>query len=111
VGEETEEKRLMAENKPFEIPIRFVGPAGEELLLGEYVAVRKDLCEHLETILRKAAQLANLIEKINNPDKRKGENVVRLSEQIYSIGRELGDDLAGVDELLRPPAKIEAAKD
>jgi hypothetical protein len=38
-------------------------------------------------------------------------DAIRLAEQMYDIGRVLAADLASVDELWRPPAKIQAVKD
>ena len=40
--------------EPLRIPIRFVGPEDQELSLGEFVAVRKDVLTHQEAVAESA---------------------------------------------------------
>lgn len=97
----------MPEKTPMGIPIRFVGPTGEELSLGVYIAVRKDALDCLEGVV----DLARLAQKLYHASiggVADGDEVRAAGKRFPAEMGKLKDALEALDSANRQPTKIGA---
>jgi hypothetical protein len=86
----------MSDKASMAIPIRFVGPDGDELSLGDYLALRKDACLQYERILAKAREVHVAYDGAQS-------GVERASDILYDSIRKLKGELEALDRLRPAP--------
>jgi hypothetical protein len=94
---------MMADKPGMAIPIRFVGPGplNEELSLGEYLAVHKDVYALLQQTVDFARRAGEIhLQYIQTSDQRIGESLHPIMDGLRSAIQKL--------DVWMPPSKIEA---
>lgn len=86
--------------EPLRIPIKFVGPENQELSLGEFVAIRKDVLARLEAVAESARRAQRFLSQ--NPGANPSADYTQSPEyQTMDLIRELQgrlDALSAADQ-------------